>query len=76
MATDHISYEEALDQALVYLVRLAALAAVQPGLQLSVCVLQALHWDNTEGKKGSETRVLKGISYYNSIIDLSQKINV
>lgn len=39
MTTDHIANEQALDQALVNLVRLAALAAAEPLLQLAIRLL-------------------------------------
>lgn len=46
MAADHIPDEQALDETLVNLVRLAGLAAAESLLQLAVGILQTVHCAN------------------------------
>lgn len=43
MATNHITDEQALDETLVNLVRLAGLAAAEPLFQLEIGILQVVH---------------------------------
>lgn len=43
MATNHITDEQALDETLVNLVRLAGLAGAEPLFQLEIGILQGVH---------------------------------
>lgn len=64
MAADHIPDEQALDETLVNLVRLAGLAAAESLLQLAVGILQTVHCANKKNIRSYYVSEGQGVYIY------------